>query len=94
MTCSDFESLLSDHAEALLTPDVAVQMEQHRAKCDSCSVLFREVTRLIEDLHDLPEMEPPERLLQTIMDATTGADWRRSLWKDIVMPTFRPFLTQ
>lgn len=94
MTCADFESLLSDHAEALLTRDVAVQMEQHRAKCDSCSVLIREVTRLIEDLRNLPEMEPPERLLQTIMDATTGTDWQRSLWKNIVMPTFRPFLTQ
>ena len=94
MTCADFENLLTEYAEGKLDRIVSGEIEQHRRKCPQCHLLFQEVSRLVDDLHGLPEYEPPERLMSAILKRTSGVYKRPSFWQAIVVPTFRPFLTQ
>jgi hypothetical protein len=94
MTCADFENLLTDYADGTLDRRVAAEVEQHRQKCPHCQLLFQEVARLVDDLQGFPEFEPPERLLVSILEKTSGIQQRHSFWQAIVAPTFRPFLTQ
>ncbi len=95
MICADFENLLTEYAEGRLDRIVSAEMEQHRRKCAQCHLLFQEVSRLVDDLHhSLPEFEPPERLVRAILEKTSGVYKRPSFWQAIVVPTFRPFLTQ
>jgi anti-sigma factor RsiW len=94
MNCSRFETLLSDHMEGVLDPRVRAAVEQHLRECGECPLLVREVSHVRRELSTFPEVAFPERLVGEILDRTSGKPRIYSPWRDLILPSLRPFLTQ
>ncbi len=94
MNCSRFETLLSDYMDGVLDAPVEKAIEEHLHVCELCPELVEEVGRLRAELEAFPEAQPPEVLVHQILLSTTGLPKDRSLWRDLLLPTVRPFLTQ
>lgn len=94
MNCSRFETLLSDFMDQSLDPRVQSAMSQHLAGCTECAGLLGEVRLLRDDLASFPTVEPPPQMVSRILERTWGRPKVRSLWKDLILPTVSPFLTQ
>jgi hypothetical protein len=94
MNCSRLETLLTDYLDQNLDPRVHRAAADHLRSCFACANLLEEVRALRFELSDLPEMEPPEGLVDRILETTSGKPKRRSLWSDMVLPTLVPFFSQ
>ncbi len=94
MNCSRFETLLSDFADGKIDVRVRSAVEQHLQGCSGCSTLLTEVQKLREDLRNFPEVQVSEELIDRILEKTSGKPEAYSFWNDLVLPTFRPFLSQ
>jgi hypothetical protein len=94
MNCSRFETLLSDYIEDQLDPRVRDAVRQHLLACGDCSSLLQQVESLRTELADLPPIELPAELVESIVERTTGRFRVRSLWSDLFVPTLRPFMTR
>jgi hypothetical protein len=94
MNCSRFETLLSDYIEDQLDPRVRDAVRQHLLACADCSSLLQQVESLRTELADLPPIELPAELVESIVERTTGRFRVRSLWSDLFVPTLRPFMTR
>ena len=70
--CTEFEALVSDALEGLLTPARMESFEAHRRVCAICGPLFAEVQAGKQWLRSLDEVEPPAYLVHNILTATTG----------------------
>ncbi|HTL02972.1 MAG TPA: zf-HC2 domain-containing protein [Vicinamibacterales bacterium] len=76
MTCSEFESLLAEAFDGTLDGAARQRFEAHKAGCQVCLQAFTEVQAGLNWLEALPEVEPPARLLHSILSETTGAGER------------------
>ncbi len=94
MNCSRLESLLSDYMDGLLQEPVLQAFEAHLNQCASCQELLDEVAALRAQLEDFPVASPPDDLAQRILLCTSGIPRQRSFWRDLVLPTLSPFMTQ
>jgi hypothetical protein len=74
MQCSQFEALLADAMDGLLTDDTRQAFEAHRLSCALCGPLFAETQEGILLLKALPEIEPPNNLVHNILAATSLAE--------------------
>jgi len=77
MQCFEFDGLLSDALDGVLT---GVQLEgfhAHARTCSACGPLFAEVQAGRNWLKDLTEVEPPVSLVNNILASTTGVDTQR-----------------
>lgn len=74
MQCSQFEALLADAMDGLLTDDAREAFEVHRLNCTVCGPLFAETQEGMLLLKALPELEPPSNLLHNILAATSMAE--------------------
>jgi Putative zinc-finger len=77
--CGEWETLLADALDGLLSPENQVKFAAHKAVCPACASLFEEARRGREWLEFLsPEPEVPAGLLDRIL-AKTGpghsAEW-------------------
>jgi anti-sigma factor RsiW len=71
-TCEQTELLLTDYLDGLLQPGQRHAFDVHVNGCERCTPLVSSVSRAIADLHSLPELEVPNRLVYNILDATLG----------------------
>lgn len=71
VTCSDFDSLLSDALDGLLTVATQKRFDAHRQQCATCGPLFRETQAGMNWLGSLEEVETPANLLHNILAGTT-----------------------
>ncbi len=94
MNCSRFETLLTDYMERTLEAPVADAVRSHLEGCRSCQALYGDVLQVRERLESFPAVRPPLDLVNRILDRTSGRPMRRSWWRDLVLPTLRPFMTQ
>ena len=94
MNCSSFETLLSDYLEDALDPRVRAAIDQHLAGCQACASMLSQVSAVRAQLLEFPNIEPSERLLETVIERTSGRFRVRSIWADFIAPTLRPFKTQ
>lgn len=94
MNCSRFETLLSDYLEKVLDPRVEEAIGLHLRSCARCAELLEQVRALRQDMEAFPELEPPTYLVQEILRRTSGIPEPRSFWRDLFIPTLRPFLSQ
>lgn len=94
MNCSRFETLLTDYLDDALDPRVFAAATDHLRACSACSELLGEVRSLRIELSDLPEVVPPDGLVDQILEATSGKPRKRSLWSDMILPTVVPFFSQ
>ena len=79
--CGEWETLLADALDGLLSPDDEARFTAHKAVCPACAALFEEARKGREWLEFLsPEPEVPAGLLEKILAKTgpghqTGANW-------------------
>jgi hypothetical protein len=74
MQCSQFEALLADAVDGLLTTDTREAFDAHRLRCTVCGPLFAETQEGMLLLKALPEVEAPNNLVHNILAATSMAE--------------------
>jgi hypothetical protein len=77
MQCQEFDGLLSDALDGVLTGAQLDAFHAHARTCSACGPLFAEVTAGRNWLKDLTEVEPPVSLVNNILASTTGVDTQR-----------------
>jgi hypothetical protein len=77
MQCHEFDSLLTDALDGVLTGAQLDRFQAHARTCSACGPLFAEVEAGRNWLEDLTEVEPPVSLVTNILASTTGVDTQR-----------------
>jgi hypothetical protein len=77
LLCSEFDGLLSDMLDGLLTGVALDRFQAHARSCTVCGPLFAEVQAGRNWLKGLTEVEPPASLVTSILASTTGVDTQR-----------------
>jgi hypothetical protein len=77
MQCHEFESLVSDALDGVLTGAQLNAFQAHTRTCSACAPLLADVTAGRNWLKDLTEVEPPVSLVTNILASTTGVDTQR-----------------
>jgi hypothetical protein len=77
MQCNEFDSLLSDAIDGLLSKSELDRFQAHSRSCSACGPLLAEVEAGRNWLKDLTEVEPPAGLVNSILASTTGVDTQR-----------------
>jgi hypothetical protein len=107
LTCAEFDALMTDAFDGLLTSTSRQRFDAHRLQCPTCGPLFREAEAGMSWLHALEEVEPPASLIHNILAATTvqtsaaiaaapKLGWKQRLsevWADVLAP-FRALVAQ
>jgi Putative zinc-finger len=77
MQCHEFETLLSDAIDGVLTGTGLDRFQSHARVCAACGPLFAEAEAGRNWLKGLTEVEPPASLVNNILASTTGVDTQR-----------------
>ena len=77
MKCNEFDSLLSDALDGVLSGAALDRFHVHARSCKACGPLFAEAEAGRSWLKDLEEVEPPANLVTNILASTTGVDSQR-----------------
>jgi len=77
MQCQEFDALLADALDGLLTGTRLAAFEAHAKVCSSCGPLAAGAKSGRQWLKSLPEVEPPVHLVANILASTTGVDTQR-----------------
>jgi hypothetical protein len=77
MQCHEFDGLVSDALDGVLTGSKLDTFQAHARTCSACGPLFAEVQAGRNWLKDLTEVEPPVSLVTNILASTTGVDTQR-----------------
>jgi hypothetical protein len=77
MQCHEFDGLLTDALDGVLTGGQLDRFQAHARSCSACGPLFAEVEVGRNWLKDLTEVEPPAGLVMNILACTTGVDTQR-----------------
>ncbi|HWW13511.1 MAG TPA: zf-HC2 domain-containing protein [Candidatus Dormibacteraeota bacterium] len=77
MQCHEFDGLVSDALDGVLTGSKLDRFQAHSRTCSVCGPLFAEVQAGRNWLKDLTEVEPPVSLVNNILASTTGVDTQR-----------------
>ncbi|MBV8051977.1 MAG: zf-HC2 domain-containing protein [Acidobacteriaceae bacterium] len=77
MQCSEFDALLSDALDKILTGPKAAAFQSHAKSCPVCGPLLAEAEVGKHWLEQLVEVDPPQHLVHNILAATSGIDTAR-----------------
>src|SRR6202030_4646390 len=77
MPCHEFDGLVTDALDGVLTGLQLDRFQAHARTCSACGPLFAEVEAGRNWLKDLTEVEPPVSLVTNILASTTGVDSQR-----------------
>jgi Putative zinc-finger len=77
MQCHEFDGLVSDALDGVLTGAQLNAFHAHARSCSACGPLFADVTAGRNWLKELTEVEPPASLVNNILASTTGVDTQR-----------------
>jgi len=77
MQCHEFDGLLTDALDGVLTGLQLDRFQAHARTCSACGPLFAEVEAGRNWLKDLTEVESPVSLVNNILASTTGVDSQR-----------------
>ncbi len=77
MQCNEFELLLADAIDGVLTGSGLDRFQAHARVCKACGPLFAEAEAGRNWLKGLTEVEPPASLVTNILASTTGVDTQR-----------------
>jgi hypothetical protein len=77
MQCNEFDALLSDALDGVLTGAELDRFEAHARACATCGPLLVEAESGRNWLKGLTEVEPPAGLVANILASTTGVDTQR-----------------
>ncbi|HVH86133.1 MAG TPA: hypothetical protein VM912_05370 [Terriglobales bacterium] len=71
ISCADFDALLSDALDGVLSIAAQQRFDTHRRQCATCGPLFSEASAGLNWLQTLEQVEPPANLVHNILSATT-----------------------
>jgi anti-sigma factor RsiW len=78
-TCEQTEARLSDYLDGLLQPAEQTAFDLHVNTCEHCTPLVASVSHALGALHKLEQVEPPPRLVDSILTVTQGPQtWRNA----------------
>src|ERR1700757_3509409 len=77
MQCNEFDLLLSDALDGILTGSGLDRFQAHARSCEACGPLLAEAEAGRNWLKGLTEGEPPPSLVNNILASTTGVDTQR-----------------
>ena len=77
MQCNEFDLLLSDALEGVLSGPGLGRFQAHARTCKTCGPLLAEAEAGRNWLKGLTEVEPPASLVPSILASTTGVDSQR-----------------
>src|ERR1700677_56921 len=77
MPCHEFDGLLSDALDGVLTGVQLDRFQAHARVCSACGPLFAEVEAGRNWLKELTEVEPPVSLVTNLLASTAGVDTQR-----------------
>jgi len=108
MQCAEFETLLADALDGVLSQPAMATFQTHAAACGNCGPMLADARAGRTWLHALEPVEPPRHLVHNILVATTGASaaapapeaaaqlspWRQRLrgWTRPLAPAFSTVL--
>jgi hypothetical protein len=95
MRCTEFEALLSDAVEQMLSGSQLESFQAHAQTCTVCGPLLAEAEEGHRWLKSLEEVDPPANLVHNILIATTGRESTRTRkegisWKEAAAGRLRP----
>lgn len=70
LTCAEFDALLTDALDGILSAASQLRFDAHRQQCPTCGPLLRETETGMSWLRTLEEVEPPSNLVHNILAAT------------------------
>ena len=71
LSCAEFDLLLTDALDGVLSAASRQRFDLHRQNCATCGPLFEEASAGIEWLDALDQLEPPANLVHNILAATS-----------------------
>lgn len=74
MSCSEFETLLSEALDGLLSGSARQRFEAHVQSCAACGPAYREAEAGMKWLAGLEEVEPPTNLVRNVLAVTSGRE--------------------
>ncbi len=77
MQCNEFDLLLSDALDGVLSGPGLDRFQAHASTCKTCGPLLAEAEAGRTWLKGLTEVEPPASLVNNILASTTGVDTQR-----------------
>jgi hypothetical protein len=77
MRCNEFDLLLSDALDGVLSGSGLDRFQAHARTCKTCGPLLEEAEAGRQWLKGLTEVEPPASLVSNILASTTGVDTQR-----------------
>jgi len=77
MQCNEFDALLTDAIDGILSGTVLDRFQAHAQTCRTCGPLLAEAEAGHNWLKGLTEVEPPANLVANILASTTGVDTQR-----------------
>ena len=77
MQCNEFDMLLSDALDGVLSGAELDRFEAHARACKTCGPLMADAEAGRQWLKGLTEVEPPASLVPNILASTTGVDTQR-----------------
>jgi hypothetical protein len=77
MQCHEFDTLLSDALDGVLSGTTLDRFQAHAQSCVACGPLLAEAEAGRNWLKGLTEVEPPASLVANILASTTGVDTQR-----------------
>ena len=77
MQCTEFDLLLSDALDGVLSGSGLDRFQAHARTCKTCGPLLAEAEAGRDWLKGLTEVEPPASLVNNILASTTGVDTQR-----------------
>jgi anti-sigma factor RsiW len=83
-THEETEARLTDYLEGLLQPEEQQAFDAHVGSCEQCAPLLANVSLLLNDLHSMDQLEPPQRLIYNILDKTLGPREAPTGWRAVV----------
>src|SRR5450432_270691 len=102
MQCHEFEGLLTDAIDGVLSGAGLDRFQAHARTCKACGPLLAEAEAGRNWLKGLTEVEPPASLVTNILASTTGVDTQRlrtnapsrqprvSWWEQVQASYFEP----
>jgi hypothetical protein len=78
---------LSDYIDESITPEERAAIEEHLKTCTECSDALHELTKTIEHIQEIEEVESPAWMTQKIMaKVREEQEAKRSFWQRVFVP--------
>jgi len=87
--CLEIENILGLYVEGGLAESQSAMVRAHLSTCEACALLVLEMEFTISLCKEFPELEPPPRLIEKVLQETVGLHQSLS-WREYLRELFRP----